>query len=136
MPQSTPEVPSRPCNKALATPEVYKAYRQGSYGFSPRAQLKQTPTDVAALVGELAKRTNDLAAPAIKLMPEIGDILGALEKSRDCQLARMSGSGATCFGIYTDRGAARKAASDILAAHPGWWVVQSYVPYPYSAPEN
>jgi len=65
---------------------------------------------------------NDLEAPARALVPEIGEVLEALTGAR---IARMSGSGATCFGLY-DSGAARDAAAARIAArHPGWWLSQT-----------
>lgn len=64
----------------------------------------------------LRLQRNDLEAPAKTIAPEIDAVLGAME---DAMLARMSGSGATCFGIYAD---ARVAAARIKAAHPDWWV--------------
>ena len=55
-------------------------------------------------------------------MPEIADQLRALEAAPGCLLARMSGSGATCFGLFATKNAAGSAAAAIGAAHPGWWV--------------
>lgn len=71
------------------------------------------------LVIWLAAQRNDLQVPALTIAPEIGLALAALE---DAQLARMSGSGATCFGIYPDQTAAREAANRIANLHPNWWV--------------
>ena len=85
-------------------------------------------TDFDQLVALLKERSNDLTPPAIKLLPVIGDVLKALENSSSCRLARMSGSGATCFGLYPDRDSARKAAAEILEANPAWWVIQSHIP--------
>jgi len=68
----------------------------------------------------LAGQRNDLEAPAMQLAPVIGDVLDTLA---DAQLARMSGSGATCFGIYEDKASAQVAAERILREHPDWWVV-------------
>ncbi len=68
----------------------------------------------------IAAQRNDLEAPARAGQPVIGDVLSALG---DALLARMSGSGATCFGLYPDAGAAQAAAERIAAAHPDWWVV-------------
>jgi 4-diphosphocytidyl-2-C-methyl-D-erythritol kinase len=65
---------------------------------------------------------NDLEAPAIALVPIIADVLGALG---DARIARMSGSGATCFGLYDDEGARNSAAKRIAADRPGWWVSQT-----------
>jgi 4-diphosphocytidyl-2-C-methyl-D-erythritol kinase len=65
----------------------------------------------------LAHQRNDLQAPALLVAPEIAEVLEALN---DAALARMSGSGSTCFGLYAD---ARHAAKRIKAAHPDWWIV-------------
>ena len=56
-------------------------------------------------------------------MPAIADCLAALERSAGCLVARMSGSGATCFGLYADGQRATGAAAAITRAQPGWWVV-------------
>ena len=53
--------------------------------------------------------------------PAIGEALSAIEQSRGVLLARMTGSGATCFGLFADAGAAAEAASKIATAHPRWW---------------
>jgi 4-diphosphocytidyl-2-C-methyl-D-erythritol kinase len=63
---------------------------------------------------------NDLEAPARRLAPEIGEVLDALAGAR---VARMSGSGATCFGLYPDQAGRDTAAAAIAGAHPGWWVL-------------
>lgn len=63
---------------------------------------------------------NDLEAPAMELVPEVADTLEALS---DAEIARMSGSGATCFGLYADVGARDSAAARIASAHPGWWTL-------------
>lgn len=64
---------------------------------------------------------NDLQAAACALCPQIGACLGALDGA-GAALSRMSGSGATCFGLYDDEQAAARAAAAIAADHPGWWV--------------
>jgi 4-diphosphocytidyl-2-C-methyl-D-erythritol kinase len=116
-------------NKALPTPAVYKEFREGEYNFSPLARLSETPRDAAALITELKKRTNDLYAPALKLVPEIGIIIAELEQTPDCLLARMSGSGATCFGLYANDEKAKAAAAELYKKHPQWWVEASYLPF-------
>lgn len=109
-------------NKALPTPEVYKEYRNGNDPFSPLSRLQHVPKTVDELVVALKLRSNDLYAPACRLMPEIVEIIDVLCATEKCLLARMSGSGATCFGIYADANAARVAAAHIKRANPGWWV--------------
>jgi 4-diphosphocytidyl-2-C-methyl-D-erythritol kinase len=78
--------------------------------------------DALALAGLIAKRRNDLAAAATRLVPAIADVLTELERRPGCLIARLSGSGATCFGLFADRGTAREAAAAIAAEQPGWWV--------------
>jgi 4-diphosphocytidyl-2-C-methyl-D-erythritol kinase len=114
--------------RALATAAVYKTYKESGGAFSPAARLPNPPADRQALAAMLKARKNDLAAPALTLMPGIGEVLRAIEDTEGCLLARMSGSGATCFGLYADRDSARRAAASILAANRGWWVIQSHIP--------
>lgn len=73
-------------------------------------------------LGDWEAGRNDLEAPAISLAPEIADVLSALASAR---IARMSGSGATCFGLYASEAARDAAAAEIAAAKPGWWLSQT-----------
>ncbi|KIC16441.1 MULTISPECIES: 4-(cytidine 5'-diphospho)-2-C-methyl-D-erythritol kinase [unclassified Leisingera] len=85
------------------------------------------PQDIPAFTsGEdcaawLAEQRNDLEVPAITVAPEIGRVLSDLRSSRQALLARMSGSGATCFALYPTKKAAHMAAYEIGAEHPEWW---------------
>ena len=72
---------------------------------------------------DLARCRNDLEAPALRLAPQIGDVLNALRVQEGVTLARMSGSGATCFGLFEHPAAAGIAAERIKAGCPAWWVV-------------
>jgi len=101
--------------EALATPAVFRA-RQG--GFSPRANLPVGWGNASAMAADLARMSNDLEAPAISLRPKIAEVLAAISASPGCLLARMSGSGATCFGIFPQPAAAAAAAA---ALPPEWW---------------
>ncbi|MEO1539180.1 MAG: 4-(cytidine 5'-diphospho)-2-C-methyl-D-erythritol kinase [Pseudomonadota bacterium] len=78
--------------------------------------------DFAELVGCLAAQRNDLEGPSRALCPPIGEVLAALEGQQDCALARMSGSGATCFGLFQREGHALAAAEAMRRAAPDWWV--------------
>jgi 4-diphosphocytidyl-2-C-methyl-D-erythritol kinase len=78
--------------------------------------------EAASLVSVLAARRNDLEIPAIKLQPVVADVLHTLQTSPDCLLARMSGSGATCFALFGSVAAAKDVAQRMQAHHPGWWV--------------
>jgi 4-diphosphocytidyl-2-C-methyl-D-erythritol kinase len=79
-----------------------------------------------ALAAALAGR-NDLEAPALAIAPAVGDALAALAALPDARLARMSGSGATCFALLPDGDAARAAALALGIAHPGWWVAATHL---------
>ena len=73
-------------------------------------------------VEALAAGTNDLEAPAQRIQPLIGKVLAALRDAAGSRLARMSGSGATCFAIFEEAAKAQAAANKIKLAHPEWWV--------------
>lgn len=74
-----------------------------------------------ALIDALAASSNDLEAPAILLFPAVGETLGALRGIASCRLARMSGSGGTCFGLFASVDEAEDAAARLVRAHPNWW---------------
>lgn len=73
-------------------------------------------------VEALSSGCNDLEQPAMRIQPVIGEVLAALSASNGAWLARMSGSGATCFAIYENTADAQRAAQQIGRDHPGWWV--------------
>jgi 4-diphosphocytidyl-2-C-methyl-D-erythritol kinase len=102
----------------LATPAVFRALARPDN--PPMPDPLPTFADAAALTAWLATQRNDLEPPARALEPEIDAALAALAAQPGCALARMTGSGATCFGIFATR-AARDAATAALA-RPGWWV--------------
>jgi 4-diphosphocytidyl-2-C-methyl-D-erythritol kinase len=107
----------------VATAAVFRAL--SSRDNAPMPEMLPHWPDIAALAGFLGSMRNDLETPAMRLEPTIGDVLTALRATRGCMIARMSGSGATCFGIYGDRIAAADAAVRIRAAEPHWWVSAS-----------
>lgn len=78
--------------------------------------------DAEALLALLKKTRNDLEDPACVLAPVIGDALAVLGAARGAKFARMSGSGATCFALFTDRRLAARAARAIRRDQPGWSV--------------
>ena len=80
------------------------------------------PGDREEFLAFLARQPNNLEPAAIKLQPVIARVLTALGRAPGCRLARMSGSGATCFGLFGSSRAAAAAARRITAAHPRWWV--------------
>jgi 4-diphosphocytidyl-2-C-methyl-D-erythritol kinase len=103
----------------LPTASVFKA-RTGP--FSQAGRWREKLPDAAGLAAALAARGNDLAAPARRLVPEIDAVLAALAALPGCLLARLSGSGATCFGLFAEAAAAEAGAARLRRARPGWWV--------------
>jgi 4-diphosphocytidyl-2-C-methyl-D-erythritol kinase len=100
----------------LSTPSVFGARRGG---FSPDARFTETPRDVRDLAALLKERENDLTEAASRLSPIVRDVIGAIEKTPGCRLARMSGSGATCFGLFDDAETAERAKEQL--ERYDWW---------------
>lgn len=73
----------------------------------------------------LADTQNDLEKPALSVAPIIGAVLDKINTQEQCQLARMSGSGASCFGIFSSAEAARNAADRLARDNPHWWVEET-----------
>jgi 4-diphosphocytidyl-2-C-methyl-D-erythritol kinase len=101
---------------AVSTREVFAGLRL------PPTAPPATPVDSAALMAEITSGCNDLEGPAIEREPAIADVLAVLGKLPGCRLARMSGSGATCFGLFGSTAAASAAARSLRVGYPGWWV--------------
>ena len=104
--------------RALATKAVFGNLKGA---FSAPDRFPQAPPDAPALAALLETRGNGLTEAARALEPTIGEALAAIEQSPGVLLARMTGSGATCFGLFSEQSAAAEAASTITAAHPRRW---------------
>lgn len=87
-----------------------------------RATELAAPASAAELTGYLASTTNDLAAPAQRVAPVIDQVLEHLVALPDCRLARMSGSGATCYALFDDCTASATAAKALQRERPDWWI--------------
>ena len=109
---------------ATATPAVFKARTSA---FSQPARWTAPPGDIHALVAFLRERRNDLTDAAIIVTPVIREALNAIERTEHCLLARLSGSGATCFGLYATAEASQAARDKIQAVHPAWWTVATRI---------
>ena len=118
--------PLPPCAALLINPGVpvptgpVFAARRGP--FSTASPIDEAPKNATALAALLRGRRNDLEQPAIERAPEIGVVLTRLAHTPGCLLARMSGSGGTCFGLFEDEAAAAAAADAIAREEPAWWV--------------
>jgi len=91
-------------------------------GVRRAARARPLPRGWDDLIEALAGERNDLEPPAIELQPVIATVLASLRKQPGCGLARMSGSGATCFGLFASARAAAAAARDLSERRPRWWV--------------
>jgi 4-diphosphocytidyl-2-C-methyl-D-erythritol kinase len=108
----------------LSTPAVFRALQNRD---NPPMEELPLCTDAAGLAGWLSRQRNDLEPPARSLVPELGAVLDMLGAQPGCLLARMSGSGATCFGLFAAADAADAAAAAIAAARPDWWAAAAPV---------
>mgnify|MGYP003646385880 FL=1 len=120
-----PRVPALLVNPGLACPTgpVFRAYDEAGGGAGFREFGAVPPFErVWDLVHWLGNQRNDLQAPAVAAVPEIAGVLDTLEALPDVLLARMSGSGATCFALFDTGDAARRAAAQLSAERPGWWI--------------
>jgi 4-diphosphocytidyl-2-C-methyl-D-erythritol kinase len=94
---------------------------------NPPMQAPPSFRDAEALSAFLVAQRNDLEPPARAVAPAIGEVLAGLAAQSGCRLARMSGSGATCFGLFVSAEPAQAAAAEISRSRPGWWVVATRV---------
>lgn len=109
---------------AVDTGVVYRGLvRRDGSGVTPQP----TQGDADATFDWLRGLRNDLQQPACAIAPVIGDVIAMLDACDGCALARMSGSGATCFGLFTDPNAAAHAVDRIAQAQPDWWCVAAPV---------
>jgi 4-diphosphocytidyl-2-C-methyl-D-erythritol kinase len=126
--EAMPRVPMLLVNPGVAVPtkDVFATLqtRSGVEMELPRGRFR----DTADLLRFLETTRNDLEAPARALQPVIGDVLAALSALPGALLSRMSGSGATCFGIFADDDCCGRAADLLVRAHPGWWIAPTFVP--------
>ena len=131
LPVSLPKIPCVLVNPRIpvATKDVFAALglRNGELlvGAGDILQATAWPEPGASVedwVEVLAANSNDLEAPATRIQPVIGEVIAALNATNGAWLARMSGSGATCFAIFENTAEAQRAAQKIRLDHPEWWV--------------
>jgi 4-diphosphocytidyl-2-C-methyl-D-erythritol kinase len=131
LPLSLPIMPCVMVNPRVpvATKDVFNALglRNGELLVGATDVLRGTAwpeagASVEDWVEVLAASSNDLEGPATRIQPIIGNVISALSATNGAWLARMSGSGATCFAIYENTADAGRAADDLRRDHPEWWV--------------
>jgi len=107
----------------VETPAVFKALSlQPGQELSAATHPTPEASSPDALLALLRETRNDLEPPAFKVQPVIGEALGLMRETEGCRLARMSGSGATVFGLYDGCEAAAEAGRQIRRLRPDWWV--------------
>jgi 4-diphosphocytidyl-2-C-methyl-D-erythritol kinase len=107
---------------SVPTPAIFKGLKSRTN--PPLPDLPESFDELDSLIGYLARTRNDMQATAIELCPAIADVLSALEGMPECRLARMSGSGATCFALCQS-GDETALAQQLQKSHPAWWVASS-----------
>jgi 4-diphosphocytidyl-2-C-methyl-D-erythritol kinase len=110
--------PRRP----LLTAHVFRALRAGAAPMSSTPVIPEQFARTEDLIAYLGRRGNDLERPALQLLPLIAEIKAILSARAGCLLARLTGSGPTCYAIFDSRESAVEAATVIAAAQPDWWV--------------
>jgi 4-diphosphocytidyl-2-C-methyl-D-erythritol kinase len=111
--------------KPLLTTDVFKLYKSEKKGYTE--MQGSFFNDTECLLDFLIRQQNDLTEPAIVLIPEINEILELISVQKGCKLARMSGSGPTCFGLFDDIDNAKAALLGIIDKKPEYWVKYSLV---------
>jgi 4-diphosphocytidyl-2-C-methyl-D-erythritol kinase len=109
---------------AVSTPAVFRRLDRADNSGLPA--LPAAFADAGALAAWLRETRNDLEAPAIAALPVIAELVAAVDATERCLLARMSGSGATVFGLFPDDASAARAADRLAAVHPEWWIVATH----------
>jgi 4-diphosphocytidyl-2-C-methyl-D-erythritol kinase len=123
-PLKLPNLPAVLVNPGVSVPtkDVFAVLEAPQLTETPKRQIDHVPNDLEALLHYLAANGNDLESAAMALQPVIGEVLTALHALPGCRLARMSGAGATCFGLFASGAAAEAAARRLREVRPGWWV--------------
>ena len=109
----------------MPTPTVFKALATKQN--PPMPDTLPHWANAVDMAAWLATQRNDLEPPARAIVPVIDTVLAALASQSGALIARMSGSGATCFGLFATAIDAAAAANHLGAAHPGWWVASGAV---------
>ena len=108
---------------SVSTASVFEALRMRE-----NAKMRDVPddfSDAPKVLHWLKDQRNDLQDAAVSLVPDIGLVLSRISATSGCRLSQMSGSGATCFGIYDSAASADNAAIAITRQNPDWWVVST-----------
>ncbi|TAJ29853.1 4-(cytidine 5'-diphospho)-2-C-methyl-D-erythritol kinase [Bosea sp. (in: a-proteobacteria)] len=121
-----PQLPALLVNPGVPveTVTVFKALGLAASGerAQPRPAAEAVPATVPGLHAGLAASRNDLEPPAMQVAPVVAEVLERLRALPGCRLARMSGSGATCYALFEDKAASLAAGRDLRRESRGWWI--------------
>jgi 4-diphosphocytidyl-2-C-methyl-D-erythritol kinase len=106
----------------VSTGAVFNTLAAPPLAAEPSDQPPAPFTSVTDCLEYVAASRNDLEAPAIQIAPVIAEVLAALRAQPACRMARMSGSGATCFALFNGMQDAERSANELQRRYPGWWV--------------
>ena len=128
-PLAVPRFPAVLVNPGVAVPtrDVFAVLHRSERGRQPTTQPHSVPRRREEFLAYLARRANDLEPAAVEIAPVIANVLAALAESPGCRLARMSGSGATCFGLFASEAAAKAAARSLSRKQRRWWVCATHL---------
>jgi 4-diphosphocytidyl-2-C-methyl-D-erythritol kinase len=123
-PLALPPLPAVLVNPGVALPTkaVFARWKPAATPATALDPAVAGPINSERLLPLLAAQSNDLEGPAVALAPAIAEVLAALRAEPGCLLARMSGSGATCFALFSSAGEAVAAEKQLPVRHPAWWV--------------
>ena len=124
-PLALPRLPAVLVNPGVAVPtrDVFGKLAAAASRSAAVVPAKEAiPPDREGYLSYIRSQTNDLEAPAMLIQPAVAGVLSALRALAGCRLARMSGSGATCFGVFDSTRTAARAATALRKQHAGWWV--------------
>ena len=107
------------------TARVFRSMAIATGALRPASAIPNRFTGAGEVLDFIRGRTNDMTAAAQSVVPVIADVLATLETIQGCRVARLSGAGPTCFGLFDSAAVAREAADRLRAAHPTWWVTAS-----------
>jgi 4-diphosphocytidyl-2-C-methyl-D-erythritol kinase len=110
---------------ALATKQVFAGWTLAAAPAAPLDLAAAKPASLDQFLALLNAQANDLESAAIRLAPIIAEVLAALRALAGCRLARMSGSGATCFALFASAAEAGAAAKTLAGKYPDWWIAET-----------
>ena len=113
--------------KACPTSDVFSRFNGG---LKEAQNMPQNLDSFENLVSFLKNQENDLYSAARTTVPEIDNAINALSSQKGCAIARLSGAGATCFGLFESEALAQNAANNIAAENPDWWVKTGWINRP------